>query len=248
MQLAAAGKCVQILVPDAEELRRAEKTFSTALSLLELPPGGSVSFGALAGSRRGELAGLSDFFFAPPASPAEELTSPAEVYLACNMSCTELAELESWSSSSRRAPGSALVCFNCELETHRGDLGLFGFPSKALHTRFLSRVKAVFYLRQRSYSKTVSAAPFLLNYAGATLREYPGPWQVMLRTDDGELACIAERRERYGLGEAKEEMMAAMGLNTEAEGSALNFLRRGYKTATWWEEASQEEESKAWRS
>ncbi len=30
-------------------------------------------------------------------------------------------------------------------------------------------------------------------------------------------------------GEAKEEMMLAMGLNTEEEGSAMAFLRRGYK-------------------
>jgi hypothetical protein len=106
----------------------------------------------------------------------------------------------------------------------------------------------VLFLRQRSYSKTVNVAPFLLNYDGATFREYPGPWQVMLRTDGGELACIAERQARYPLGEAKEEMMAAMGLNTEEEGSALEFLRRGYKTATWWEEPSAEEQSAAWRS
>jgi hypothetical protein len=87
----------------------------------------------------------------------------------------------------------------------------------------------------------------LLNYDGATFREYPGPWQVMLRADSGELACIAERPERYGLGEAKEEMMAAMGLNTEEEGSSMEFLRRGYKTATWWEEGTADEQSSAWR-
>jgi hypothetical protein len=69
----------------------------------------------------------------------------------------------------------------------------------------------------------------------------------MLRDDSGVLACIAERPERYGLGEAKEELLAAMGLNTEEAGSSMEFLRRGYKTATWWEE-SREEESSAWRA
>ena len=53
--------------------------------------------------------------------------------------------------------------------------------------------------------------------------------QVMLRQDNGEYACIAEDVRRYNLGEAKEELMSAMGLDTEVEGSAMQFLRRGYK-------------------
>ena len=53
--------------------------------------------------------------------------------------------------------------------------------------------------------------------------------QVMLRQDNGEYACIAEDEKRYNLGEAKEELMSAMGLDTEVEGSAMQFLRRGYK-------------------
>ena len=35
-------------------------------------------------------------------------------------------------------------------------------------------------------------------------------------------------------GEAKEEMMLAMGLNTEEEGSAMAFLRRGYKVVPFY--------------
>lgn len=46
-----------------------------------------------------------------------------------------------------------------------------------------------------------------------------GPWQVLLRQDSGEYACIAEDPTRYNLGEVKEELQAAMGLATEAEGS-----------------------------
>lgn len=38
-----------------------------------------------------------------------------------------------------------------------------------------------------------------------------------------------EDRRRYTLGEFKEELTRAMGLNTEAEGSPMAFLRRGYK-------------------
>jgi hypothetical protein len=57
--------------------------------------------------------------------------------------------------------------------------------------------------------------------------------QVMLRQDNREYACIAEDERRYNLGEAKEELMAAMGLDTEEEGSALQFLRRGYRVRIW---------------
>jgi hypothetical protein len=38
--------------------------------------------------------------------------------------------------------------------------------------------------------------------------------QVMLKQDSGEYACIAEDKVRYNLGDVKEELMAAMGLNT----------------------------------
>jgi len=69
----------------------------------------------------------------------------------------------------------------------------------------------------------------------------------MLRQDNGQYACIAEDPRRYNLGEAKEEMMAAMGLDTEEEGSAMQFLRRGYKRSTWWEDAVDLEQTDMWR-
>ena len=43
----------------------------------------------------------------------------------------------------------------------------------------------------------------------------PASTQVMLKQDSGEYACIAEDPLRYNLGDVKEEMQAAMGLNTE---------------------------------
>ena len=70
----------------------------------------------------------------------------------------------------------------------------------------------------------------------------------MLKKDDGEYACIAEDANRYNLGDVKEQMLAAMGLNTEEEGSAMQFLRRGYKTSTWWEDDSAMAESSNWRT
>lgn len=47
--------------------------------------------------------------------------------------------------------------------------------------------------------QSVAVAPFIINYSGCIFREYPGPWQVMLRQDSGEYACIAEQPLRYNL-------------------------------------------------
>jgi hypothetical protein len=48
-------------------------------------------------------------------------------------------------------------------------------------------------------------------------------------------------------GEVKEELTVAMGLATEAEGSVEQFLRRGYKTSTWYEDDYEQEQSHEWR-
>lgn len=163
-----------------------------------------------------------------------------------NASTVELPTLEEYVNTI--AKERPVVLWNLELETLRADLGLFGFPPKDLQYRFLARFLPAFFLRTRDYSKSVAVAPFVINYSGALFREYPGPWQVMLKQDNGELACIAENKTRYTLGETKEELLTAMGLNTEKEGGNEYFLRRGFATATWWENDTDKEEVPTWRS
>jgi radical SAM superfamily enzyme len=69
----------------------------------------------------------------------------------------------------------------------------------------------------------------------------------MLKQTDGSYACVAESPERFTLGQTKEELLVSLGLQ-EVAGSTMEFLRRGYKTATWWEEDRELEEASAWRS
>lgn len=129
----------------------------------------------------------------------------------------------------------------------RADLGIIGFPPRELHYQFLSQFTPVFYIRTREYSKTVAVEPYIVNYNGALFRQYPGPWQVMLKQTDGSFVCVAESATRFTLNETKEELLRVLGLQEE-KGSSLEFLRRGYKTATWWEEDIDLEASSAWRS
>ena len=57
-------------------------------------------------------------------------------------------------------------------------------------------------------------------------------WRRPYRTCPAPGTAEDDKR-RYNLGEFKEELMNAMGLNTESEGSAMAFLRRGYKVGGW---------------
>jgi hypothetical protein len=257
---------IHIVVPDLGEYARSYKLFKPALDALggritmghlkEADPGGGVNPFDLVAAASAALAGAGA---APDPAPAG---AAADVLVVVNATCTDLPALENYvkarrvlrnedtsgsSSASSSSNGPALVCWNLELDTLRGDLGLLGYPPKALHHRFLSTVRPAFFLRARDYSKSVPVAPFIVNYSGALLREWPGPWQVMLRQDGGEYACIAEDKVRYNLGELKDELTAAMGLDTEAAGSVAALLRRGYKTSTWFEDDAENEESREWR-
>ncbi|KAJ7552822.1 hypothetical protein O6H91_06G071400 [Diphasiastrum complanatum] len=243
------GITSKLVLPDKPEKRRALQVFQTALEFTS-----GISFGCLddiPGAGKGFFATIRnvlDFDFTEDVEDKSQADAAPSIYIFINCSTNELPAIEKYVNT---LVGSApVVLFNLELDTLRAcraDLGLLGFPTKDLQYRFLSQFVPVFYIRMRDYSKSIPVAPFVINYSGALFRQYPGPWQVMLKQTDGSYACVAEGKARFTLGQTKEELLTSLGLQEE-EGSTLAFLRRGYRSSTWWEDDVELEESSAWRS
>jgi len=178
-----------------------------------------------------------------------QVNAECDIYIAVIFSCQELPDLE---SLAEQEPNKTIIFFNLKLDTLRGDLGLLGFPSKDLHFRFLSKIMPAYYLRPRSYARTLSRPPYLLSYQGALFRAYPGGFQSLLDKGTGSYRRISVSETKPALGDFKEQLNAALELDTDGDGKketkTASFFRTGYKTQTWWEEQISKESSKNWRS
>ena len=173
---------------------------------------------------------------------AQELPDVEELY-------EQIKDIEPENSEQHKP---VIVFYNLKLDILRGDFGAPAFPSKDFQDRFLSRVKPVYYLRTRQYSRSTNKPPFIVNFQGCLFRAYPGHYQSLLDTGTGRYRKVVGNDIRPGLGEFKEQLTDALReegviAGKEEEGKLFGFLRTGYKTTTWWEE-ERENASMEWRT
>lgn len=167
-----------------------------------------------------------------------------DMYICLTASAQELPDIE---ELHQLDPEKTVVFYNLKLDVLRGDLGAPAFPGKDFQDRFLSKVKPVYYLRTRQYTRSTANPPFLVNYQGCLFRSYPGEYQTLIDTGNGSYRRICGSGIRPSLGAFKEQLtdeLKRQGI-LEEESSVLNFLRTGYKTTTWWEEP-REDADDAW--
>lgn len=232
-------KKVAILYPDTAELERAVEDCGTAspnnvsLDALRRPFTEATTFqDALLG-----LIGRGESLVQPP---------EADAFVCLTFSAQELPDLERLCVLEDYS--KPVVLFNLKLDTQRGDLGLPAFPGKDVQWRFLSRAKPVYYLRTRQYSLSVPSPPFVVNYQGAIFRVYPGKYQSLLDSGNGNYRCVQADEMRPALGTFKDTITNALKLKDDDGNKAKRFARTGVKAITWWEEdADNNEIYKDWR-
>lgn len=184
--------------------------------------------------------------FAKGSGGAVKALPDVDMYVILTTSAQELPDIE---ELHELVPDKTIVCYNLKLDVLRGDLGAPAFPRKEFQDRFLSKVKPIYYLRTRQYSRSTAQPPFIVNFQGCLFRAYPGQYQTLLDTGNGRYRRLLGNDIRPALGEFKQQLVDSLidqGI-IEEEGSTLNFLRTGYKTTTWWEE-ERENASDEWRT
>ena len=170
----------------------------------------------------------------------------ADLYIILTASAQELPDIEELHQAQPDVP---VIFYNLKLDVLRGDLGAPAFPPKELHDRFLSKIKPIYYIRSRQYTRSTATPPFLINFQGCLFRSYPGDYQTLLDTGTNKYRRVLGTGNRPGLGEFKQQLtdeLQRVGV-LEDEGKTIGFLRTGYKTTTWWED-EREGASLLWRT
>lgn len=223
---------VAILFPDFTEKDRAVELNGESDT-----PAPGVRFGIL----RPFTGNLLERLMAPrkeePAVKDED-----DILVVIGASAQELPDVEKLVLDAREA-GKPVVLFNLKLDSARGDLGLPAFPRKMLHYRFLSNIIPVYYLRTRSYTRSLKKPPFTVNYSGALYRVFPGPYQILLDTPAGKYQRLATQPTRPALGAVRDTLTEGLDIDVPFK----QFL--GVST-TWWEgdEGLSKQTSDKWRS
>ena len=240
-----APQKIAILVPDEPEL---DFVVEKAGSKNPYP---GIILGSLRQSDPNDLAAIKPEgwllnLFGKGSGGAVRPYDDVDVYVCLTASAQELPDIE---ELHEMVPDKTIICYNLKLDVLRGDLGAPAFPRKEFQDRFLSRIKPVYYLRTRQYSRSTPNPPFIVNFQGCLFRAYPGQFQTLLDTGTGNYRRLVGSDYRPPLGTFKEQLVDALkeeGVIAD-EGKTLNFLRTGYKVTTWWEE-EREGASDAWRT
>jgi Domain of unknown function (DUF1995) len=225
---ASAGKRVVIAFPDLIEKDRAVEQNNESEEPVE-----GIRFAAIRDQRKGNI---FDMIWTKPEIELA-VRDDDDMFVVIGASAQELPDVEKLVESAGTRP---VILFNLKLDVSRGDLGLPAFPRKALHWRFLSRVLPVYYLRTRTYSRTLLKAPYLVNYSGALYRVYPGPYQILLDTAAGNYRRLSTLPERPALGVVRDTLTSGLDLGEQFKGVMG-------KSTTWWEDDRTKQESNKWR-